>query len=279
MKNLPTVACVMRSGGIYDPAWVRRLKYGVESNTTIPHRFVCLSDIDIPGVETIPLKKHRWSGWWSKIELFRPELFTGTVLYIDLDSIIVSDLSPLLEYPHEFTMAHNWGISNRDDTYQSSVMAWNGDWSAIYHMFKQNPSYYMKKLKGGKGGDQEFIPRALAAMGKKPQTFKECFSEKIVASYKVHKCKDGPPSESCIVTFHGKGKEEFMSTGWTKDSYAGMDELLLATALPTGKAESSPEVSHSRESYQMDHGSKRSIKNGIAGVGIALRKYISKLLR
>lgn len=84
-----TVACVLRSGGGFttddvDALHRAFLRYdpGVD--------FVCLSDVPV---------RCRWislstdlPGWWAKMELFRPGLFTGErVLYIDLDTVVVGD--------------------------------------------------------------------------------------------------------------------------------------------------------------------------------------------
>lgn len=85
-----TIACVLRSGGVYDAEWVAKLQRGVARHMTLPHRFVCLSDVDVP-CERIPLVTD-WPGWWSKIELFRKGLFDGPVLYTDLDSVITGPL-------------------------------------------------------------------------------------------------------------------------------------------------------------------------------------------
>ena len=52
MTNL-TVACVLKTGGCYNAEYVRRLKCGVDAHLR-GHRFVCLSDTDVP-CERIPL--------------------------------------------------------------------------------------------------------------------------------------------------------------------------------------------------------------------------------
>ncbi len=64
-----TIACVLRSGGRYSPIWVRRLKAMVAKNLSLPHEFVCLTDMNVDGVDTILLRKC-WPKWWSKIELW-----------------------------------------------------------------------------------------------------------------------------------------------------------------------------------------------------------------
>ena len=91
-----TIACVLRSGGDFDAEYVERLRDGVAANLSLPHRFVCLSDIEVP-CERVALR-HGWPGWWSKLELF--EQLKGRVLYFDLDTVIAGSLNrPRLERP------------------------------------------------------------------------------------------------------------------------------------------------------------------------------------
>lgn len=105
-----TVACVYWEGRfrrrrkMYDIEWVTRLKNMVERNLHVPHRFVCLSNVDVP-CERIPLI-HDWPGWFSKVELHRPGLFTDRVLYLDLDELILKDLTPFLAFPSSFAITN-----------------------------------------------------------------------------------------------------------------------------------------------------------------------------
>lgn len=220
MENSTNIVCVMKSGGLYTPDWVYKLYRGVIENTTNSHRFICLSDKEIPGIETIPLK-HKWPGWWSNIELFRPGILSGTNIYIDLDSIITGDVSAIsiLHEAEDFVMLKDWGKTSKKIGYQSSVMMWSGDWSLIYKKFRKNPEYYMKNLKGGKGGDQVFIPIALESAGKFPKTLSELSPKKLVASYKNDRCHHSYPADSVIVTFHGKSKHEKMEKGWAGEKW------------------------------------------------------------
>ena len=88
-----TVACVLKSGGDFTPEHVYALKNAL--NEHLPeHRFYCFTDVDCMPVWMIPLI-HDLPGWWSKMELCRPDEIPGTVLYIDLDTVILGDLSPL----------------------------------------------------------------------------------------------------------------------------------------------------------------------------------------
>ena len=73
-----TVACVLRRGGLFWGSregpffakYVRILRDAVAAQLSLPHRFVCLSDVAV-SCERIDLHQF-WPGAWAKIELFRP---------------------------------------------------------------------------------------------------------------------------------------------------------------------------------------------------------------
>lgn len=200
-----TVACVLRSGPEYKASHVAALRDDVTKHLTVPHRFVCLSDCDVP-CERIPLA-HRWPGYWSKIELFRPGLFDGMALYIDLDSAIVKQLNDLTAYPHRFTMLRDFYWPEFP---ASGVMAWSVDLSAIYHAFAANPKPYMlAKPTRGAWGDQGVIAKCAPVA---PEFWQDIFPRKIV-SYKAHVRKPQHPRESgdgcvpadaALVAYHGR---------------------------------------------------------------------------
>lgn len=209
-----TVACVLKSGGIYNAEWVRKLRDGVAKHLTLPYRFVCLSDVDVP-CERIPLAND-WPGWWSKINLFRPDLFDGPTIYFDLDTVIVGSLDAIAEYPHSFTMAHEF---YRPHLLCSTAMAWSGDYSFLYTTFAKDPirlaHFYDKTLPSGRIGDQAFIEDCLHDTEfQGADTFRDLFGERSIASYKVHECQIAPPADAAAVSFHGFPKPHDLKTGW-----------------------------------------------------------------
>lgn len=214
-----TVACVLRSGGVYTAEWVRKLRDGVARHLALPHRFVCLSDVEVP-CERIPLVEGR-PGWWSKISLFRPGLFGGLVIYFDLDTVVVGSLDAIAAYPHRFTMAHEF---YRPEKLCSTAMAWNGDYSFIYEAFATDPAgiahRYDRMLPSeGRIGDQAFIEDQFAAFGVKADTFRDVCGARSVASYKVDKCQDAPPDGAAVVAFHGTPKPHEIKTGWVPKTW------------------------------------------------------------
>lgn len=79
-------------------------------------------------------------GYWNKVRLFDPANgFEGRVLYIDLDSLIVAPLDPIVDFPSEFAVTEDALALDRSrltlDRYgrqivcrfNSSVMVWNAD--------------------------------------------------------------------------------------------------------------------------------------------------------
>ena len=149
-----TVACVLRSGGIYTPEWANRLQRGVARHLPIPHEFVCLTDTTnglSPEIRPIPLE-HDWPGWLSKQELFRPGQFDGLVIYIDLDSVVVGDLSSLASYEGPRAILwdfydetrHARGLRHGKRMIGSGVMLWMGDeMRAVWDAFIADPKANM----------------------------------------------------------------------------------------------------------------------------------------
>jgi hypothetical protein len=121
---MDTVACVLWVGKFrnrnYTPDWVYRLREGVGQHLSRPHRFVCLSNVEVPGVEVIPLT-HSWPGWWSKIELFSSHPLGARVLFLDLDVLVTGSLDELLAHPALMVLCPN----SERDIYQSSCMVWS----------------------------------------------------------------------------------------------------------------------------------------------------------
>lgn len=210
-----TVACVLKSGGIYDAEWVAKLQRGVARHLTVPYRFVCFSDVDVP-CERIPLRND-WPGWWSKLECFR-EPIEGATLYLDLDSVVVGSLDAIATYPHKFTACHEY---YRPHLLCSTAMAWSGDYSYLHRAFARDPDriahYYDKELPGGRIGDQAFLEDNLNP--NEVDTFRDLFGERSIASYKVHECQNAPPADAAVVSFHGRPKCNEIKTGWVPEQW------------------------------------------------------------
>lgn len=219
-----TVACVLRSGPEYRVEHVLALAAGVSRHLSRPHRFVCLTDCGIAGgqvmiragIEPIPLK-HRWPGWWSKVELFSPGLFDGPVFYSDLDALIVGSLDDLVD-GHRFTVLRNFWNAGRIG---SGLMAWDADLSAIYERFRLAPSAAMKQyVTTERWGDQGWIN---AHSPIRPELWQVKHPGRVI-SYKKHVLPNGGavPADVSVICYHGQPRP-WNSPLWNR--YVAFDDL------------------------------------------------------
>lgn len=195
------IACVLRSGGIYRPEHVHRL--AAQVRTYAPNQLlICLSDTEVPGVATVPLL-HRWPGWWSKLELFRPgALPVGErVLYLDLDTTIVGPIDDLLDRTEPFLALADFYrrpplVPQRG--LGSGLLMWTaGQQDGLYDDFAEAPLAHMEWC--GHAGDQRFLERRRLPV----TTFWEDVVPGQVVSYKVHCRERGVPHGARVVCFHG----------------------------------------------------------------------------
>jgi hypothetical protein len=104
-----TVACVFVTGHVpFTASYVMRLKSMAARNLP-EHRFVCLTNREDelpPDIETIPVDPPRNAfAWWTKLQLFKDDIgLSGRVLYLDLDTLLVGSLLPIVEYPAELAL-------------------------------------------------------------------------------------------------------------------------------------------------------------------------------
>jgi hypothetical protein len=81
-------------------------------------RFVCLTDRAdgiLPPVECLPIPALDLPAGipergWTKLTTFEADLhgLQGTALFLDLDVVIVDDITPFFEAPGEFLIIHDW---------------------------------------------------------------------------------------------------------------------------------------------------------------------------
>lgn len=194
-----TVACVLWVGSFedrhYSPAWVTRLRDEVARWLPEPHRFVCLSNVDVPGVETIPLVTD-WPGWWAKLEVFNPAVDLGErVLYLDLDVFVTGDLAPIAQFDAPFALmppSHVFGglkprvLPGVVRTYQASVMVFTPPVGAS--LFEECTPAVREMFRA----DQDWIGHRLPELPTMPPSW---FA-------KAKQCRDGVPSDVKVVLAH-----------------------------------------------------------------------------
>jgi hypothetical protein len=144
---------------------VTRLASMVQRHMDRPYRFVCLCDkpyqlARTEGIERLQIPKPEKGvfGWWSKLRLFDSSHgFTGRMLYLDLDTLVMQSLAPILDYPSPFALVpHGGTFRSRGglkvlDRFNSSVMVWD---AGVNHQLWDNWQPEVAKLLWG---DQDFI--------------------------------------------------------------------------------------------------------------------------
>lgn len=197
------VACVLRSGGDYDAEYVERLHADVTAHLSVPHQFVCLTDmpLSIEGVLRVPIE-HAGPGWWSKLELFRvlrPGVTCGPVLYLDLDSVVRDSLDWWPQWMEE----HADGLAmlpelDGSGALQSGAMSWSSDQGDLYAQYSaaaQKPDFDWH------AGDGPWIAAHADAHALPAERF---------ASYKW-----ATPAEkraASVICYHGQPRPR--ATGW-----------------------------------------------------------------
>lgn len=185
-----TIACVWIKANVpYPVEYVANLRSMVARHLSRSHRFVCFTDRpeQVPmGVEPIAVSHPKnLAGWWAKLNLFTPGVlpFGSRVLYLDLDTLIVDALDPIVDFPAPFALIPHAGTFNGKDgkavvkRFNSSVMVWQAGYNTnLYLDFDKSVS---DRLHGDQDwiGEQmpdasmfpiEWFPRLSELRGQKP---------------------------------------------------------------------------------------------------------------
>lgn len=168
-----TVACVWVRGHVpFTADYVTRLA-SMAKKRLPRHRFVCLTDqpfrVDVEAI-SIPTPPRDVFAWWSKLELFNPKnRLTGRIVYLDLDTLLVNDMTPIVEYPADFALCPHEGnfqpktkhkVVHR---YNSSVMVWD-EHESLNRLYNDWTPKVAKRL----WGDQDWIGEQYPTAGTMP---------------------------------------------------------------------------------------------------------------
>jgi hypothetical protein len=131
------VACVFVKANVnYSIEYVTNLRAMVAKHLRRPYEFVCLTDrawMMPEGIRGVHIQHDkRIPGWWAKANLFDPKQDLGDrVLYLDLDTLIVASLEPIVDYPSTFALVPHAGAFQPKTKHKivrrfnSSVMVWD----------------------------------------------------------------------------------------------------------------------------------------------------------
>lgn len=178
------------SGGKYSIDYVHALKKQAREHGYILH---------VHGFDTV--LESAWRGWGAKIELFAPWFEYRPCLYIDLDTYILGNLTPLLTVPKKLSIIRDFNDHRRGN---SGVMKIPEDTSKIW------------------SGCQNYD--GIRPDGDLINTFPHDYLQDqypgMIKSYKVDKLQDSKPNCS-IMCFHGRPKPH-NATGWAGEVWTNL---------------------------------------------------------
>lgn len=205
----PPVITVLRKGGSFRPIHVVELREMLLPYWPDLSFFVCMTDMDFKdsAVITLPLRRG-WPGYWSKMELFDPDVFSGTIFYLDLDVMPVGDMADFAATESLTVLAV---MRKRGATVMnSSVMMLPEDVrKPVWDAWIKKPGEFRRRFGWRSGnpygwGDQGFIQKAWDDAGISYQFWQDILPGQ-VESYKGHVLKHGHVgAQTRLVYFHGK---------------------------------------------------------------------------
>jgi hypothetical protein len=148
------VLCI-KWGTKYRSEYVNHLARGVRRFLTVPHRFVCLTDDPVgidDDIETKPLVE-KLPGWWNKVALFKSQVhdLRGTLLFLDLDMVIIRNIDELLSYPGKFVAFPTF---RNEGEFASALLRFEiGRQNRVWDMFEPRAEGVIQEIYG----DQNWI--------------------------------------------------------------------------------------------------------------------------
>lgn len=229
-----TILCVLAVkghkaglGGVYTVEHAARLVANLRRTFTQAERVLCLTDVPEDVLEAVPdveveLLTGRHMGWWNKTELFRDDIRAvcgdGAFLYMDLDMVPLRPFSLPLPGPNDFYMWRDrlWWERTRD--FNSSIMAWRGDYEFVWDSCSAAAQELFAKK-----GDQEFTRRTLQGHKKRPITIYPVDDLVRVYDWKMDKLAGtaAPPPDAQVIAFHGEPRPWDVTDPWLKEAYHG----------------------------------------------------------
>lgn len=212
-----TVACVHKTGGKYDRAdYVGILARAVARHLTVPHRFVCLSDRAHESVEVVPLVQG-WPGYWSKVEIYRPGLCNGPLLYFDLDTVISGSLDELASMTDPVVVA--WDMMR--GWLNSSFLFTRVDLSCMWEAMTANPQAMMRKYNSGAGpywGDQGMLQDVLTSRRIPWRWVQSVKPHQVIWSAPGLRGKP-PPAGTRVEMWYGDPKQPDLGGAWLAEHW------------------------------------------------------------
>jgi len=212
-KATERVILCMKWGTKYGPEYVNRLYAMVVRHLRGPFKFVCLTDRSEgirAEVQCLPIPELKLPAGipergWTKLTTFEADLhgLKGTALFLDLDVVIVDDITPFFEVPGEFLIIHDWKrpwrITGNSSVYRFEL----GAHADVLAKFRREAEAIRKQVRN----EQAYLSDEMHKQGKL-----KYWDAAWCASYKYHCIPAWPtsywrdpiiPKGARILIFHG----------------------------------------------------------------------------
>ena len=219
----------------YGAEHVNILYHSIQRNTTIPHRFICVTDNDKglhPDIEVVPLWNfcQELGGCYNRLYIFSDEvksIFGERFIALDLDCVVTGNIDHILNRTEDFIINEYDIKANRHATHQyyngGIIMMDAGARKQVWDEFDPHTTPQLIQPRKDKielvGSDQAWIAHLLGAG---EQTFGK--SDGIYDFRKLDN-KQKLPEDAAIVMFAGKRDPltEYQRCKWIRDHWKGME--------------------------------------------------------
>jgi hypothetical protein len=244
-----TIITVFKSGGAFTEDYVLKLRRGVKKHLAKERWFICLTDTvkktefdKENDIQWEPLK-HGWPAWYAKAELFRPDMEQyGRMMFIDLSSVIVGDLSEMAGYCAGVCVTEDFWHGGPS---QSVLSYRRKDLEHVWDRWIADPDHWMRI--GNKMEPPHFRDQVLMSHLTDLDYWQTLFQGQVV-SYK-NDCSEGIPENARIVKFHGRPKPHEVEDGWVKHIWH--DELERVDFIPCSNVEDDVSLSQSDKNSRL----------------------------
>ena len=225
-----TIACFLWGdwSGDWGTKYVNRLFNMVQRHLSLPHRFVCFTDLTGHEIEYIhhriellPMDVPNWRWNLRKMLLYKPDNgLTGRVLCFDLDVVITGSIDDLARYNGPFITCSSPFKRSKGKMGGSLIgfQAGYGEstlWNPLAYADKGEYRQLVKKTRRG----SERMYYRMMLKNKEVDFWQERYPGQVL-SYKKE-CKDGLPPGTRVVRFHGRPRnhEVVNDVQWVKENW------------------------------------------------------------
>ena len=218
------IMLVLRTGGDFKLRDVRLLASRIlltyqKEKTEIPKIF-CLTDLVKKSIiqqdfTLLPLPHPEWPGWWSKMNLFSPEMEQyRPFLFLDLDTACVGSLEGILPptgNEDKFILLQDFYYSRRSASGVMWLPAGSKKIKAVWEKWIEKPYQYMKILRG----DQNFINATVSPDAQ----WQMIVPNKLVSFTRQRKFwLTDLPADASLICFHGHPRiYQAQTVPWVKE--------------------------------------------------------------